>query len=41
MATTLTGLLTPCDFFFVGNMKDNVFSTSQRDIDELRETIIR
>ena len=32
--------LTPYDFFFVGNMKD-VFSTPPRDIDELREKIIR
>ena len=31
--------LTPCDFFLWGYMKDKVFSTPPRDVDELREKI--
>ena len=33
--------LTPCDFFLWGYIKDKVFSTPPRDIDELRQKIIR
>ena len=33
--------LTPCDFFLWGYIKDKVFSSPPRDIDELRQKIIR
>ena len=33
--------ITPCDFFLWGYIKDKVFSTPPRDIDDLRQKIIR
>ena len=33
--------LTPCDLFLWGYIKDKVFSIPPRDIDELRQKIIR
>jgi hypothetical protein len=33
--------LTPCDFFLWGYTKDKVFSSPPRNIDELRQRIIR
>ena len=33
--------ITPCDFFLWGYIKDKVFSTPPRNIDDLRQKIIR
>ena len=33
--------ITPCDFFLWGYIKNKVFSTPPRDIDDLRQEIIR
>ena len=32
--------LTPCDFFMWGYLKDKVFSTPPRSVDEYRQTIV-